>query len=66
MTQKILDKLEKLQNDLVRLKITTEATKNAIEIIRDNCNHMNPDGTDARTYDSDGAYCHICERLVHP
>ena len=64
MTEETLRSLDNGRAALAKAESDCETIDFLCKTIENLCDHTYPDGTDARTYDADGAYCHICNHLI--
>lgn len=64
MTKETYGAITNTAYSIASIEITRDALVKLKKSMLETCDHTYPNGIDARTYDADGAYCEICERLV--
>ena len=64
MTKETIESLEGARSKIGEYLGFTDDLKKFVKSIECHCDHRLQDGSDARTYDADGAYCVICKKYL--
>ena len=64
MTKETYSSIVNTTLSIQSLEITLDSLVELKKSLLHYCDHRYPSGEDARTYDADGAYCHICNHFI--